>query len=80
MGNKEYNRMKKYLGHQFERVDNLYYITTDNGKTIHLYLNLCSICGLKSYVDQYGCYEKIDFAYVLIKLTCNEYLIKNIIE
>lgn len=74
--------MNEYLGHSFKQTDDVCrYQTSDlHGNSIYLYVSKCEKCNYQCYTDRYGAYDLVSFQYVFIKLTCDEMVIKNIIE
>ena len=74
----------QYLGHEFERCNKRYhstYMYGESNEVIYLYKSICTIC-------QFICFSSSDerffisenFEYKPLKLTCNEALIKKMLE
>lgn len=74
----------EFLGHSFIR-HNTYYTTTTNTESGSIYLNLytCEICNTYCLIHKHifnTFYIQENFAYVLLKLSCQETQIKKLLE
>ena len=70
-------------GHILKRFDDRYETSDGNTGIVYLYKSICEVCNSIFYVRDYS-YKEIyilkDFEYKLSKLTCNEILIKKLLE